>query len=214
MAIAGKSANVFITASVATTALAEDFDLIAGTTATYGIVATSKRHWDRTPGTTSRPRILETASTVGVPDYVVNYVQGQVTFTSAPASTAITGDVEWFQASQVIEGRAWTLNVTQDLFETPIFGSSGWRVYSPNVVGATVNISKYVSAGTTAPIFFDYLNLDLPFILELIPDETAGDKYEGYGFVTQDSIQGSVDGVFEEGVDINIDGQLYYSTSI
>lgn len=211
MAIAGKNANVYITAQTATTSLAEDFDLVSGTTATYQIVSSSKRHWDVTSAT--RPRILVSASTVGVPSYDVNYVQGIVTFSSAPASTAVTGDVEWVQASEVAEGRAWQLNVTQDLFETPIFGSGGWRTFSPNVVGATVNISRYAQGTTDGAEFFDLLNTDSQFIVELYADETAADKYEAYGYVTQDSIQGSVDGVFEESVDININGAVYYTTS-
>jgi hypothetical protein len=211
MAISGRSGNVKATAATATTAAAEDFDLVAGTTASYQIVDTAMRHWDLNPNTAGRPRILVDGSTAGVPSYDVNYVQGIITFSSDPGSTAVTGDVEYVTASNIAAGRSWTLNVNADLFEATVFSSSGWREFTRNQQGGTVSVGAYHD-GSTAP-WFDNINLNLPVVLELYPDNSAGDRYECYAYMTGDSVDAAVDSLIGETLDFQVHGAIYYTTS-
>ena len=214
MALAGKSASVKITATVPTTALAETFTAVAGSSVAYQIDDTTMRHWERNPNTTTRPRMLWGGSTAGVSSYTVNHVQGIVTFASTTA-TAVTGDVEYLTASAVAQGREWSLNVDRDMFEVSTFQSGGWREFQQNVNGAQVSIGRYFigPGSTSASEIFDRLNVDQDLIVELLPSDSAGDRYEGYAFITSDQIEASVDGIVGENFDLTIDGTLYYTTS-
>lgn len=213
MALAGKNANVFITATTPTTAAAEAFSAVAGSSVSHQITAAANRHWTRDPNTAGRPRMLVNASTVGVPSYDVNYVQGIVTFASTVSGT-VTGDVEYLTASSVAEGREWSLNVDRDMFEISTFDSDGWREFQQNVNGAQASIGRYWSTGGLGGgDFFDRINADLDCVLEMYPSSTAGDKYEAYAYITTDSIATAVDGIVGESIDFTIDGALHYTTS-
>lgn len=210
MALAGKSANVKITSATATTATAETFSAVSGSSVAWRIDDATMRHWDRNPNTAGRPRMLISASTVGVPAYSVNYVQGIVTFASTTAGP-VTGDVEYVTSAVVADGREWSLNVDRDLFEVSTFESSGWRDFQQNMNGAQVSIARYHQS--TESDLFDRLNVDQDVLVELLPSATAGDRYEGWAFITSDQIQAAVDGIVGESADLTIDGPLYYTTS-
>jgi len=213
MALAGKDANVYITAATPTTAAGETFNAVAGSSVSHQITASSKRHWEREPDTVGRPRMLVGGTTVGVPEYDINYVQGIITFAST-VSGAVTGDVEWLTSASIAEGREWQLSVDRDLFEVSTFDSGGWREFQENINGATASVSRYWSTGGTGGgEFFDMMNVEQDVILQLRPDESAGDAYEGYAKITADSVAAAVDGIVGESIDFTIDGALYYTTS-
>jgi len=213
MALAGKDANVYITASTPTTSLAEAFNAVGGSSVSHQITASTKRHWERIPDTVGRPRMLVAGSTVGVPSYDVNYVQGIVTFAST-VSGAVTGDVEWLTSASIAEGREWSLTVDRDLFEVSTFDSGGWRDYQENINGAQASVARYWSTGGGGGgEFFDRINVDQDVILSLRPDQAAGDAYEGYAKITANSVAAAVDGIIGESIDFTIDGALYYTTS-
>lgn len=213
MALAGKDANVYITATTPTTALAEAFSAVAGSSVSHQIDSAAHRHWTRDPNTAGRPRMLIGGSTVGVPTYDVNYVQGIVTFAST-VSGVVTGDVEYLTASSVAEGREWSLQVDRDMFEVSTFDSGGWREFQQNVNGAQASVARYWSTGGGGGgDFFDRINTDTDCVLELYPSSTAGDRYEAYAFITSDAIGAAVDGIVGESIDFTIDGAVYWTTS-
>lgn len=213
MALAGKNANIYITATVPTTAAAEAFSAVAGSSVKWQITDAAKRHWTRDPDTATRPRIMIGASTAAVPAYDVNYVQGIVTMASTISGT-ITGDVEYLTASSIAEGREWSLNIDRDLFEVSTFDSGGWREFQQNVSGAQASVARYYSTNPVgAGDIFDRMNADSDCILEMYPNTTAGDKYEAYAYITSDAISAAVDGIVGESVDFTIDGHVYYTTS-
>lgn len=214
MAIAGKSANVYITATTPTTATAEAFSAVAGSSVQWQITDTSKRRWTRDPDTATRPRILIGGSTAAVPEYDVNYVQGIVTMAST-ISGVITGDVEYLTASSVAEGREWSLAVDRDLFEVSTFDSGGWREFQQNVNGASASVGRYWSTGGGGGgEFFDRINADTDCVLEMRPDASAGDMYEAYAYISSDQIAAAVDGIVGESIEFTIDGAVYYTTSV
>jgi len=213
MALAGKSANVYITATVPTTAAGEAFSAVGGSSVSHQINTAANRHWTRDPDTAGRPRMLVGGTTAGVPTYDVNYVQGIVTFAST-VSGAVTGDVEYLTASSIAEGREWSLTVDRDMFEISTFDSGGWREFQQNVNGAQASVGRYWSTGGLGGgDFFDRINADTDCILEMYPSSTAGDKYEAYAYITADSVAVAVDGIVGEAIDFTIDGALYYTTS-
>ena len=157
--------------------------------------------------------MLVAGTTVGVPEYDINYVQGIVTFAST-VSGAVTADIEWLTSASIAEGREWSLQVDRDLFEVSTFDSGGWREFQENINGATASVSRYWSTGGGGGgEFFDMMNVEQDVILQLRPDETAADAYEGYAKITADSVAAAVDGIVGESIDFTIDGALYYTTS-
>ncbi len=215
-ALSGKSARIRITSAAATSSTNN-----AATLSTDGVTltinSTAKRHWDRT---------LSTGLTVfqGAGDVTseldaaaTNYVQGIVTF-STPHSTAATYtiDVDAFTNSFVAYGRNWSATANVDVADITTFATStsdgNWRTTQPHLVGASVSIER-LWAGSSSPLFFDRFNTTSAFILELIADQAATDKLEGYGYVSGLGWNVPVDGSAVENVEFTVDGQFYHSTA-
>jgi hypothetical protein len=206
MALAGRKANVKITSSTSVTSTGEAASLAADGLSVQ-VDASSARHWD--PASTGYPILYLNSTAVSSTAYTVNYVQGKAEFSSTQSTGTYTLDVDYLTASAVAGGREWNLNATNDMFEVTEFGSSGWKQFLPNMSGATVTVGRYWSDSN----FYDLLNNDnQKFLLELIVSLTAGWKYEGYGYVTNDAITTPTDAIVEESVDFTVDGQLYFTT--
>lgn len=204
MPLAGRDADVYVTSLTPTSSTGNAASLAADGLSVQ-IDSTSRRHWD--PDGTHALYLNSTA--VSSTAYTVNNVQGKFEFSSTQSTGTYTIDADYLTASQVASGREWTLNVEADMFEVSTFGSSGWKQYQPNLNGAQVTIGKYWVDST----FFDYMEVDGKFVVELYPNYSAGDRYEGFARVVSDQPSASVDSIVEETINLEVDGQLYYSTS-
>ncbi len=74
-----------------------------------------------------------------------------------------------------------------------------------------MSVERLVSTGDTGPVFYDRLNLETDVLVELITN--AANRLEGFGHITADGWDLGVDGLALESVDVQIDGELYYSTT-
>jgi len=215
MPIAGKDANLRIASGVATSSTDEaatrSTGVGASTTVPGWVQITSTAHRYINPGSTPILYVEAVGSTTVVPssEYDLNPVQGLFSWTSGDPSTGTyTADIEWLTATAVSGGREWSLNVEADMFEVSEFGSSGWKQWQPNLVGAQVTIGKY----WTDPTFFDLLNTDSKFIIALDLVKTESWRYEGYVRISADQVSTPTDGLVGESLNMVFDGPVYYST--
>lgn len=205
MALAGRKANVKVTSSTALVSNGEAATL-AGDGLSVQVDSSSVRHWD--PGSTAYPVLYHNSTAVSSTAYDVNYVQGKFEFTSTQPVGTYTADIDYMTATSVAGGREWNLAAGADLFDVTEFGSGGWKQFQPSMNGATVTINRFWNDSD----FFDLLNTDSKFLVELIVSSTGGWKYEGYGYVAADSINTPTDGIVGESINLTVDGELYFTT--
>ena len=217
--LTGKSAKVKFTAVTPTTAAGEAFTSLSGTTSRteFRITDGTKRHWTRSQD----PIVL--VNTTAHTDFVYNPVQGKLTFTGTPLTTAegnaVTGTVYWLTASYLPWTREWTLDTDIDMLETTSFSTSTgdvqWRDFTAGLQGATIDLGRIVDTPTTStPIWFDRLNTDQDVIVELTLNASGStDRFEAYARVASDSYDVPRDGLQAESVTLQIDGELYHATT-
>ena len=216
-AVSGRVARIRRTSAAAVSSTNEASDLSTDNF-TLSINSTTKQHWDRT---STRPGIFisgATASNVIATVESINYVQGEITFTTSHSTTTtITMDVDYLPTDYLAGGRNWTLNISNDILDVTAFSSDGtdakWRTFIAGTNEATVDIEHLIQAGSTANIFFDALNLPSSnFLLELVVDG-GGDVYEMFCRVADFSPSVPIDGIADEGVSLMVDGIIYRTTN-
>jgi hypothetical protein len=218
-AVTGKSAKVKITSVAYSTDAGEAFTSLSATTdrTEFKITDATKRHWTR-----AVPPVVLVNSTAHT-DYVWNPVQGKLTFTGTPLTTAqsaqVTATVYWVTASFLPWTRSWTMDASVDMLDVTSFststGDAKWRSFTPGLSGATIDLGSIVPAGpaTTGyqPTWFDRLNTDQDVIVELHMGSTY--KFEAYARVESDGMSNSIDSLAEESITLTVDGPLYYATT-
>ncbi len=206
-AISGSKALIKITSTADTSSTAEAASLVSGTTATYQIDSTSRRYWSRDDDTF--PRFEVNGSTVaGLTITDVNYVQGTVTLSSSPAAGTFTVDVNYRTASNLAQARAWEVSIDAGIIDASVFGST-WREAIPALRGASVTLGRF----WWDSVIYDAMNLGEEVVVSLYTESTGTNRYEGLGYFARDQIQTQVDNAVAEGVDITIDGELYFTTA-
>ena len=218
-ALTGKSAKVKYTSVAYSTAAAEAFTSISGTTdrTEFRITDTTKRHWTR-----DLPPVVLVNSTAHT-DFVFNPVQGKLSFTGTPLTTAesaqVTGTVYWLTASYMPWTRSWAADIDDTMHDVTTFSTSAtdasWRTFQAGLQGATVDLGRIVpeAPGTTGytPLFFDRLNTGQDVIVELHLGSTY--KLEAYAEVAGDGYQVPRDGLQEESVTLQVNGPMYFATT-
>ena len=219
VALTGKSAKVKYTAAAYSTAAAEAFTSLSASTdkTEFKITDQTKRHWTR-----ALPPVVSVNSTAHT-DFVYNAVQGKLTFTGTPLTTAesaqVTATVYWLTASYLPWTRTWAANVNTDMLETTSFSTSEtdakWRTYTDGLSGASVDLGQIVPAGPGStgyqPMWFDRLNTDQDVILELHLGPT--NKFEAYARVESDGYGTSIDSLAEENITLQVSGPMFHATT-
>lgn len=208
MPLTGRKANIKVTSSVGVASTAEAATRSTGAGADTGkvvITNTARRHLD--PDFTPVLKLNSTA--VSSTAYTLKGVTGTFQWnTGDPPAGTYTASVEYLTASSLGQAREWTLTPEIDMFDTTVFGSSGWKRFQPNLAGATATVGRFWAD----PTFLDALTLEGRFVTEFIISSTANWRYEAYCWVASDQINTSVDALVTENLTLNIDGQLYFST--
>ena len=218
-AVTGKAAKVKFTSVAYSTDAGEAFTSLSATTdrTEFKITDASKRHWTR-----ALPPVVLVNSTAHT-DFKWNPVQGKLTFTGTPLTTAnselVTATVYPVTASYLPWTRSWTLDASVDMHDVTAFststGDAQWRSFTPGLSGATIDLGRIVNGGpaTTGyqPMWFDRLNTDQDVIVELHMGSTY--KFEAYARVETDGVTDSIDSLAEENITLTVDGPLYYATT-
>lgn len=180
--------------------------------------STAKRHLDRnSTGHALYLTALGSTNLVSSTAYSINYVQGKFEWPAGtdPATGVYTADVVAHTNTYLARGRSWQANFDVSMYDVTSFATSATgvvlqRSFAPGLTEGTVSITKFISSGDTGPLFFDRLNLEADYIIELITDGT--NRFEGYGLTSVDNIDVGVDQVTVESVEFMLDGPLYWST--
>jgi hypothetical protein len=216
--LSGKTARIRYTSIVGTSSTDNAATITTGlgtAASSIQITATGRRHWDRSA--TAEPLLFLNSTLVPATAVdSINPVQGIFNLNESRTSTGTyTIDCHFLTTSYLTGGQSWTVDVSNDMLETTSFSTSAtdptWRTFLPGLSEASAGIDRLTSSGTTGPVFFDRLNLEVPVIVELV--NTAADRFEGYGYIDGDSFNTSLDSLTEESVSIKIDGPLYHSTT-
>ncbi len=221
-ALTGKSAKVKFTAVTPTTAAAEAFTSLSVSTdrTEFRITDGTKRHWTR-----NTPPVVLVNSTAHT-DFVYNPVQGKLTFTGTPLTTAesaqVTATVFWLTASYLPWTRTWQMDADISMNDVSAFSTSvtdaQWRTFQAGLQGAAIDMGRIVpeAPGTTGytPVWFDHLNTGQDVIVELLFN-TAGStfKLEGYAEVSGDGYTVPRDGLEEESVTFTVQGPMFFATT-
>lgn len=217
--LTGKAAKVKVTSASYSTAAAEAFTSLSASTdrTEFRITDGSKRHWTR-----DQPPIILVNSTAHT-DFVYNPVQGKITFTGTPLTTAqsaqVTGTVYWHTASYLPWTREWAADVDVDMYDVTTFSTSvtdaQWRRFTPGLSGATIDLGRIVATPTTAtPEWFDRLNVGQDVIVELVVNQSGSTyKWEAYAEVDDVGYQADIGSEQSESVTLQVTGPLYYATT-
>jgi hypothetical protein len=213
-ALTGKSARIKITSQTATTDATESTTLVGGTTSQYQIDDVTKRYIDERV----TPVIKDGVGVVSSSKYSLDYLKGIVAMsTSATAGITVT-DFSYLTSSYIANGKDWSANVSFDVADVTTFSTTAtdptWKSKVAQLGEATVSMNRISTPMSTAdPQFFDLPNIGGRFVLEMLPDNSAGDKYEAFAFVSQDTIDASVEDIQTEGVTFMVDGTFAWTTS-
>lgn len=212
--ISGKRARIRHTAAAATSSTNN-----AATLAPGGLVltidSTALRRWNR--NNSSALQIFDGATNRTTDIAETRWAIGQVVLDQARSTASSwTIDVETYASSFLVNGRDWSVDVETNALDTTTMSTSGtdpsWRSMKAGLNSATVSIGRLFPSSSTQAVFTDRIVLAQDLIVELVADNAGGERYVGYGRVTGDGVTVDLDGLAEESVDIQIDGELFYST--
>lgn len=177
------------------------------------IDSTARRHWDRSA--TAEPILADGGVPVSSTNYTVNPVQGKFQWvTGDPPVGTYTIDCHFLTNTYLTGGQSWGVSFDTSMYDTTSFATSTGtvlvRTFQSGLTEGTVTIDHLISTGDTGPVFYDRMNLENDLIIELKVNDTSA--YEAYGYVNQITPAAGIDQVTAEGVQITLDGPLYYST--
>jgi len=212
----GRFGRVRITAATPTSTTNLAADMLTDKR-TVIVTDTTRRHWD--PNSTLHRVYGATTATALTDAYTVDYVRGRFLF-STDHSTSVTYKVDagWLPTSCLAVTRGWTLDYTVDLKDATVFScataNSDWRTFLPGLPDATITLDRLsASTESTAPPFVDRLALQSPLFVELMPNATAGDKWECYARIQSNVHNVPVDDFVSETVTLKVDGPIYFTTA-
>jgi len=212
---AGKQGRVRFTSATATSSTDN-----AGTLSTDGVTlsidSTAKIPWNR--GNSTALKVFHESTAVSSTQWdLVNWLTGTVRFTTAwSTADTYTLDVETLSASYLGDVRGWSADVDYGMADVTTFSTSTadaqFRKFVPTLGGGTVTLNRVVSGDSTSFFAFDRLNADQDVVLELVADGSTGDILTAFGRVSRDSLSDPVDGIVGEDVEVQLDGNIVFST--
>ena len=217
-AISGKQAKIRYTSVAGTSSTDNAATITTGlgsANSSIQINATGRRHWDRSDTATPTLWLNSTlVPTTAIASY--NHVQGIINLNESRTSTGTyTIDMHYLTTTHLALAQSWDVSFDNSMYETTSMstttGDVQWRTFEPGLTNGTVTISKFVSTGDTGPLFYDRMNLESDYILELITN--GNNRYEAYGYTASQGISAGIDQVTVESVDFQLDGPIYYSTT-
>lgn len=133
---------------------------------------------------------------------------GAVKFSSSTGGTpALVGDL-----------REWQVSIEAEMFEVSTFGSSGWRRFQPNLLGASGTLSGYwsVQSSTAEKALQNHLlnQPTTPAKISLLVDATNANGYSGSCWITQIQPGASVDAIVPFTANFTMHGPVSYSTTL
>lgn len=198
--LAGKEGSIYMSTTDASAAFTTEAMTDSGDHTTYYITDDDKRYWDKaTTPTVYVDGSPETAVTI-------QYAGGRVVFDTPLAGTeAVTVTGKYFTVSEVGGFYNWTGDFSTEMADKTTFASDGWKESEPILNEFSVSAESYWQNGS----FIDRLGTEI--ILALYVDETSDYRYEGYAYLSSDSISSAVNELITEPIEFTGNGNLYYN---
>lgn len=137
----------------------------------------------------------------------IQYVGGKAIFTvSRPVGTVLRVTGSYFPITEVVQAKAWGLDVGFELVDSTYFGQE-WRTFESVVGGGSGSVSQWYLNSD----FFERLGDKLVAIF--YTNSSTSERYEGFAHLDKDGIKAAVEGLVEEDLGVTIDGELFYSSS-
>lgn len=198
-AIAGKVGSIYMKTTASATATTGEAMTNSGDNTVYYITNTAKRYWDKNSSVTV---YVDATPETGV---TIDYIGGRVTFdTPLTGVEVVTVDVSYWTVSELAGFYNWSLDLTQDLEDSTTFASAGWREFTPKLKGFTISAEAYWQDET----FQDRLAEEV--VVALYANEANDERYEGFAYITSDSVETPVDGLVQDSIEFTGNGELYY----
>ena len=196
--VSGKIGSIYMkTSDVATTFTGEACTNVDNTV--YYITNDAKRYWDKNTAV-----VVEVDATpeAGV---TIDYIGGRITFDTPLAGTeTVTVSGKYWTVSELAGFYNWSLDLTADMEDSTTFATNGWREFTPTLKSFNVSAEAYWQDET----FQDRLAEEV--VVSLYTNETSDLRYEGFAYITSNSIETPVDGLVQESVEFTGNGELYY----
>ncbi|HEX6956262.1 MAG TPA: hypothetical protein VF156_15415 [Agromyces sp.] len=207
MAIAGNKADLYITSTPAVAVTAE-----ACTVMTTGQGAPAANQWWRITNNARRfadPTVAPTVKVGGVTQATNTYTWdpagGLVKFNSVMGAVTVTVDFSYLPITKVAGAKEWSLDMDTDLLEATTFGDS-WKRRVPGVKDATGSFNDWWVDSS----FLSQLGTRLGLVL--YTDFANNLRYECFGWLKGESISSAVDGLVEDELSFEAEGNVNYAT--
>lgn len=208
----GRKAAVYVTSSTTPVdfAASEATAEVSGSARKrYQITTVAKRYWDEDTGV-----VVKVGGSTIIPatDYTVEWAGGIINFTVARGA----GDVisvhsgKYYTVAVFAGAKEFSIDFETDTTETPSFGMQGWNQKKYLMTGAKVTLSKWWT-DNLAMSHIEGAKM-VVVLFEQITNSTnmTGPRYEGFGFMSKDSIKVAASNATEENLELDIDGPMNY----
>ncbi len=207
MAIAGVKADLYITSTPAVGVTAE-----ACTVMTVAQGAPLANQWWRITNAARRfadPTVAPTVKIGGVTQatnlYEWDPAGGRVKFLAAQGAVTVTVDYSYLPITKVAGAKEWSLDLDADLLESTAFGDT-WKRRVPGIKDATGSFTDW----WVDESFLAKLGTRLGLVL--YTDFASNLRYECFGWLKGESISSAVDGLVEDELSFEAEGNVNYAT--
>lgn len=201
MAISGKVGAIFVQKTDAPTSFSDEPMTADAEFKKYVIVEQSMRYWDKNTPVTVKVNDIEELD-----GFTVEYCGGVVVFdVPLTEEDIVTVSGYYLDVEQHGGFFNWSADLEQEMGEVTTYQSNGWKENIPTIKGFSASAESYWGDSE----FFSRLGQEV--IIALYIDTTSSKaRYEGYGVISSDSIETSVDDIINESVEFQGTGKLYY----
>ena len=201
MSISGKVGAVFVQTTDTPASFSDEPMVADELYKTYTIEDSTMRYWNKnTPVTVE---VNEIPITEG---YTIEYCGGIITFDEAlTEDDVVTVSGKHLNVQQHGGFFNWSADLEQEMGDVTTYQSNGWKENIPTIKGFSASAESYWGDSE----FFSRLGQEV--IIALYIDTTASKaRYEGYGIISSDSIETTVDDIINESIEMQGTGKLYY----
>lgn len=201
MAIAGKVGAVFLQTGDPPVVFADEPCSGDPSFTRYQIDDPNHRYWDRNAALTIEVNDISVSS-----GFELEHLGGVVVFDSAlEADDVVTVSGQSITVAQRGGFFNWSCELAADNADTTTFESNGWKENLPTIKGFSASAESYWGD------FELFKSLGEQLIIALYVDASSyRTRYEGYAYISSDSVEAAVDDVVSESVEFEGNGRLYY----
>ena len=178
----------------------------------WQINTSTKRMWDKAVSIVLEANDGGGWDPVSSADYDVQHCGGRITFHTGlnRSGWTVRVDGNYIPISYLGEAKGWTCDIKRKMVDVAAFGEE-WDVKAPLTIGATVKLSRWWVDGW----FLTMVDAAQPLLVVILyeNDTVTYPRYEGFGYLTGSAANAVRDGILEEDLDVEIDGELYSYTS-